>query len=233
MAMKDVPRNWKDLSTPEGLQFHFFCDHCGQAYESRFVASKKAKWSKGFAVASGLFGALGMRTASQISHVGADATDTRARDDHQYGAGNYWTGHAHYRTAGYEQEYDQAFDQAWAEAKPNFHKCPKCNAWSCNSCWNAEVSLCKQCAPILSVELAAARSQVQVQQMKQQVAQTQVFSGDVSGRQALCPRCGALAGSGKFCNSCGSPIGAQACPQCGAQNNPGVKFCGGCGNKVG
>ena len=44
-----------------------------------------------------------------------------------------------------------------------------------------------------------------------------------------CPQCGAENQSGqRFCGQCGIPLDA-GCPACGAQNDPGNKFCGSCG----
>jgi len=53
---------------------------------------------------------------------------------------------------------------------------------------------------------------------------------DAKGR---CPACGHKNTDGvKFCQECGSPLGAPAktfCGQCGAQLAPGTRFCGECG----
>ena len=40
------------------------------------------------------------------------------------------------------------------------------------------------------------------------------------------------AGTGKFCNHCGAPLGTQRCPNCGAEVALGLKFCGECGEKI-
>ncbi|MCG8470121.1 MAG: zinc ribbon domain-containing protein [Gemmatimonadetes bacterium] len=46
----------------------------------------------------------------------------------------------------------------------------------------------------------------------------------------VCPRCGAEA-SGRFCSTCGSPLGADAgCGSCGARLKPGALYCSECGN---
>jgi membrane protease subunit (stomatin/prohibitin family) len=51
-----------------------------------------------------------------------------------------------------------------------------------------------------------------------------------------CPNCGAINEQGiKFCGECGAKLGAPAkafCGECGAENAPGVKFCGSCGAKL-
>jgi class 3 adenylate cyclase len=47
-----------------------------------------------------------------------------------------------------------------------------------------------------------------------------------------CPQCGAENPTGqRFCGQCGNPLDA-GCPACGAQNAPGNKFCGACGTAL-
>jgi anaerobic ribonucleoside-triphosphate reductase len=39
----------------------------------------------------------------------------------------------------------------------------------------------------------------------------------------------------RFCNHCGASMNAPAqhkCKNCGEENPPGTKFCGGCGSKL-
>ena len=49
----------------------------------------------------------------------------------------------------------------------------------------------------------------------------------------LCPNCGAENPAGqRFCGSCGTAL-AQTCASCGAANPPGQRFCGNCGNALG
>jgi len=48
-----------------------------------------------------------------------------------------------------------------------------------------------------------------------------------------CPECGVENAPGrKFCGGCGSPL-ALSCPACGAANEPGMRFCGECGSPLG
>jgi predicted amidophosphoribosyltransferase len=64
-----------------------------------------------------------------------------------------------------------------------------------------------------------------------------VWQGTIEAKTTICPACGKPAGSGKFCNNCGTNLAEASvpaalpgvCPGCGAQNPPGTKFCGGCG----
>src|SRR5687768_5123496 len=46
----------------------------------------------------------------------------------------------------------------------------------------------------------------------------------------MCPSCGAESQPGaRFCGSCGSALDALRCPSCGAPNPDGNRFCGQCG----
>jgi membrane protease subunit (stomatin/prohibitin family) len=49
-----------------------------------------------------------------------------------------------------------------------------------------------------------------------------------------CPKCGTENPAGaKFCQACGTPLGAKACANCGAEVPAGAKFCPACGTAQG
>jgi hypothetical protein len=80
----------------------------------------------------------------------------------------------------------------------------------------------------MSGELAATRSVVAVEQMRQQVTAATQFSGDISGRHVTCPACGEPAGDMKFCGGCGTPLSLRRCANEHVLG-PGMRFCGECG----
>jgi hypothetical protein len=58
-----------------------------------------------------------------------------------------------------EKAHDDAFLEAMNELKPDFIQCPRCSSWVCKkSCWNNSKGLCKDCAPDMAVEMAAAQA---------------------------------------------------------------------------
>ena len=127
------------------------------------------------------------------------------------------------------------------ELKPDFVQCPRCSSWVCRKqCWNTTKGLCKQCAPDLGVEMAAAQSSRTVEevwahsQMAEEDREMLKEESWRAGVRATCPNCNApLAANVKFCPECGAKIQAQAhCIHCGAKLSPGAKFCAECGGKV-
>jgi predicted amidophosphoribosyltransferase len=71
-----------------------------------------------------------------------------------------------------------------------------------------------------------------VTDIKEKAQNAKVYTGEITQRQTICPACGKPAGSGKFCNNCGTPLGMKICQKCGAKNPPKTNFCGECGTKL-
>jgi len=207
-------RNYSDLSTNEGFQFEFFCDRCGTGYRTRFQPTALGRVSGALNAASSMFGGVFGRAAD----LGERA-----------------------RSATWEKAHDEAFLKAMEALRPDFIQCPRCSSWVCRkSCWNDNKGLCKQCAPDLGVEMAAAQSSRTVQEVwahSQMAEEDRAMLKEKSwreGARATCPACEApLPAKVQFCPECGEKIlAAKHCSECGAKLAVTAKFCGECGAKV-
>jgi membrane protease subunit (stomatin/prohibitin family) len=210
----EFTRNYSNHSTDQGFQFEFFCNRCGNGYRTKFKPSMTGRVSGAMNAANSLIGGLFGKAADLTERV---------------------------RSAGWQKEWDDAFSAASAEIKPSFAQCPRCSDWVCRkSCWNTQKGLCKNCAPDLGVEMAAAQSSRTTEEIW---AHSQVAEEDREmlqeknwreGVRAACPNCEApLAKNAKFCPECGTKIKAEAfCSECGAKLTVGAKFCPECGRKV-
>jgi membrane protease subunit (stomatin/prohibitin family) len=206
--------NYSDHSTDNGFQFEFRCDRCQSGFRTRFM-----QWS--VATAANMADAVG----SMLGGVFGRAADMGQR----------------VRSAQWEKAHDQAFETAINEIKPQFIQCPRCNGWVCRTgCWNEKKGLCKNCAPDLGVEMAAAQSSRSVEEVwahaKMAEEDKNLTESDWrEGIKASCPKCEApLEGNVKFCPKCGANVKQKAfCTSCGKPMEPGTKFCPECGVKQG
>ena len=215
-------RNYNDLSTESGFQFEFYCDNCGNGFKSSFQQSstyetkkKNDVFGRGVSALGGLFGGVAGEISSAIER-GAGALGSRFDSD----------------SPQWRAEQERAFDEAQAEVRPHFRKCPACSQWVCSDCWNEDEGLCITCAPRESAYVAQARNQAMRNNIDAAVETATVWHGELETRTTVCPNCGKPAGTGKFCNHCGSPLGLNKCPNCGADVALGLKFCGECGSPV-
>ncbi|MDD5317649.1 MAG: zinc ribbon domain-containing protein, partial [Candidatus ainarchaeum sp.] len=212
-------KNFSDNSTAEGFQFTFNCVNCRDGYKTKFVASETAKKGKLLKTAGGLFGAVAQLAGKSSIGYGVD----RGVD----AVSGRFTG----MSPDWHKEHDAAFEKAQNEAKANFHKCPNCANWVCETCWNEQEGLCVKCAPRENVSIATTVAKAKRTQMEKKAAETKLFTGELESKVTECPACGKPAGKGKFCVNCGAPMGMVKCRKCGAKNPPGTKFCGECGEK--
>jgi len=208
MALIKFVRNYSDLSTDRGFQFEFYCDRCGTGYRTRFQASATGLVTGALDVASGLFGVLG-RVADVSERV---------------------------HSAAWEKAHDAAFAVAVEEAKPHFIQCRRCTQWVCRElCWNTERGLCKECAPEVEAEYAAAQVEAEIEQGREAIRETEYLSAEEKKRlkkavMAACPQCGAQVSGGKFCPECGAPLKTERfCTECGGKIPATAKFCPECG----
>ena len=207
MALIQFTRNNRDLSTDKGFQFEFYCDRCGNGFQTKFQASATGTVSSALDAASSLFGGF-LGSAANAAH--------------------------NVHSVGWEKAHDDAFARAVEEAKPNFHKCKRCGHWVDADCWNDERGLCKDCAPDLQEEYSNIQVQAAIADAREKAATVDYVSADKFKQTIVgtCPHCGAKLGGGKFCPECGKPLAAEKfCIKCGAKLQEGAKFCPECGAK--
>lgn len=58
MTLIQFTRNYRDLSTDKGFQFEFFCDKCGNGYQTPFEASTTGTVTTVLDAASSLLGGI-------------------------------------------------------------------------------------------------------------------------------------------------------------------------------
>jgi membrane protease subunit (stomatin/prohibitin family) len=209
----EFTRNYSDHSTERGFQFEFICNRCGTGYRTRFIPFVAGTVSSALNTASNIFGGF----LNSVANVGENV-----------------------KSAAWQKAKDDAFVKATEELRPDFIQCPRCSTWVCKkSCWNTQRGLCKNCAPDMGVEMAAAQANRTVEEIW---AHSKVAEDDRAmlkdenwraGVRATCPKCNApLEKNVKFCPECGSSISQDKfCTNCGAKINAGVKFCPDCGTK--
>ncbi|MGI6512898.1 MAG: zinc ribbon domain-containing protein [Syntrophomonadaceae bacterium] len=209
----EFTRNYSDLSTNKGFQFEFYCDRCGSGYRTRFKPSVSGTLTEVLDTAGSLFGGI----FNSAANVGERM-----------------------RSATWEKAHDEAFMEAMRELKPDFIQCPRCSSWVCRkSCWNVKKGLCKECAPDMGVEMAAAQASRSVEEVWAHAAMSEEDKKLAAGNwreniRASCPECEApLQSNAKFCPECGARLKAKTeCPNCGEKFTPGAKFCPECGQKL-
>ena len=207
--------NYQDRSTNEGYQFEFFCERCGNGYNSSFKRSVTGFGGKLLRMGGDLIGGEWGRKASEI---GWDAN--WMRDGNR---GPAW---------------DKALQTAVEEMRPHFHQCHRCGQWVCGPvCWNDQRGVCTNCAPKLDQEMAGIQARAQVEQLGEKVRQVDWTQGIGYDQPAVgrCPSCANETGGGKYCQHCGTPLAAapeasRFCGQCGTKVSAGAMFCTGCGS---
>jgi len=222
MALTPFTSNFEDNSTEAGFQFTFFCDACREGYKTEFTEAKSYKKGRFLRGLGGIAGAATQITGA-FGNLGYGLQQgSRVLAEKFQGMSPEW-----------HKEHENVFALAQNEAMGHFHRCPRCKKYVCDNDWNEEAGLCVVEAPRESTEVAAARAEKMVSDIKTKAETTEVFTGKIEQRQTLCPQCGKPSGEGKFCSNCGAPLALTKCSQCGASINAGARFCGECGAKIG
>ncbi|CCW35461.1 Double zinc ribbon [Chthonomonas calidirosea] len=210
MGVIEFVQNYDDLSTDQGFQFRFYCDHCRNGFMSTFEPNKLGLMGDALRAAGGFLGGF-------LSRAGESAYDIQ-------------------RAVG-GKAHDAALQTAVQEIKPLFNQCRRCGRWVCKEvCWNEARGLCKQCAPVEEEELASAQAQVVKEQIYSKLQEKDLTTeiNLTAHATVTCPHCGSAVQGGKFCPECGKPLSTQTtCPQCHAQIPEGAKFCTQCGTRIG
>ena len=215
-------RNYQDNSTEAGFQFTFFCDICNDGYRSSFIESttyKKKGMMRGIGQGARILGSLAGGAARNLGYNADRATDvlTQRFDG---------------RSPEWQKEHEKAFERCQNEAQQHFHRCPSCNKYVCDHCWNEDEGLCVGCAPRQEIYVAQARAQAMKRNIDAAGQTATVWQGAIESKTTMCPSCGKPAGTGKFCNNCGASMDLIECSNCGAKNAQTVRFCNNCGNNL-
>jgi hypothetical protein len=220
--LKSFTRNYADNSTEAGFEFTFFCDICNDGYKSSFVQSEsygKGKLLRGLGSGASILGDL---VGGRAGNLGWGADRASGVISERFDG----------RSPQWLKEHERAFEHSQNEARQHFHKCPNCNSYVCDACWNEVEGLCTNCAPRQEVYVAQARAQAMKRNIDDAGQNATVWQGTIESKVTICPVCGKPAGSGKFCNNCGASMDMMACPKCGAKNAPTTKFCNNCGQNL-
>ncbi len=220
--MAAFTRNYEDNSTEAGFQFTFYCDICNDGYKSSFIESETYKKGRGLLGLARGAGALGGLFGGVLGNLGYSLER----------GGDILSERFEGMSPEWQKEHEKAFERAQNEANLHFNRCHGCNRWVCDACFNADASLCTDCAPRQNVVVTKARSDAMRRNIGEAAEIATVWSGKLENKTIFCPVCGKPAESGKFCNNCGAGLEAKRCQNCGAAVAQDVRFCSECGSKV-
>ena len=201
--------NVTDLSNPNGFQWAFRCNRCGNGFESPFEQSL-TKRGRGM-----------LRMAGEWFGGPVEKFSQGVEEFNLYGIG-----------AEQGAIKDRAFNRAVEQVKPNFRQCRGCGHWICRQfCWNEAVGQCQECSPLMSEEVARAQGDAQRYQYRERaMRQDWVGKRDIGRSRVRCDTCGAFSEGGTFCGRCGRPLRITVrCRHCGATASERAMYCQNCG----
>ena len=220
--LRAFTRNYHDNSTDAGFQFTFYCDICKDGIKSSFVQSatfKRRGFLRDAAHGANMLGSVIGGRASRVGRTASMSSNMLSRGNH--GKSPEW-----------QKEHEKAFERAQNEAKQHFKRCPHCNKYVCDHCWNEDEGLCVSCAPRQEIYVAQARAQAMKRNIDAVGSSATVWQGAIESKTTICTACGKPAGTGKFCNNCGASMALTVCGRCGASNAQTVRFCNNCGENL-
>ena len=80
MPLIQFTRNYRDLSTDTGFQFEFYCDRCGNGYQTEFQSSTLGTVTNALDAASNLFGGV-FGSAANVARDVRSAAWEKAHDN--------------------------------------------------------------------------------------------------------------------------------------------------------
>ena len=220
--LQSFTKNHANNSTEAGFQFTFFCDNCRDGFKSSFIESssyKKKKTTGFLGKTAGLAGSLIGGKGAKAGYAASSGSDILK--DRFEGMPPEW-----------HKEHEQAFGRSQNEAMQHFHRCPHCNIYVCDHCWNEDAGLCTKDAPRQEVYVAAAAAGAMKRNIDEKASKATVWDGKIESKVTMCRSCGKPAGTGKFCSNCGATNDMVECSKCGTKNAPTVRFCNNCGNNM-
>ena len=263
-----------DLTDNAGYQFEYQCEHCGRPYRTSYkpaangIAYKPqaAPRSGAKEKAKGFFSDIG-KEVSSVWHNGVDSIGTngnsqvtihrssdavRPQDQYpgttmqpQYQPQQYPPQQPQYAPS--PAEYEQAAQMSLAEAQQMYHHCPTCDAWVCDTCFDAQAGQCRHCvdnarfANIMGGATAVQSFQAQgqpapqatVEAMTTLTDQPRISMSPNDPRYTECPSCKETVPALDYCGKCGKSLAEKiACPSCGEQTPASGKFCCECGQPL-
>lgn len=207
MVLISFTRKYDDKTSLEGdgFQFVFYCDVGGEAVESKFVESQAAKKAgtariigKGLSIGGGFMKNFTDKIPGVSKTIGKDVEKDIEKGGEMAEKGEGIAEEFAKKFGTMSSEWHREHDEAFENAQKEVKQ-------FFNQCQACNRWACIHCwNPQKSLCIEDAKNTV------------------------LCPICHQVAGTGKFCINCGTPL-VLKCPKCGETHAAGTKFCANCG----
>lgn len=204
MAYMSFTRKYDDKSTEQGFEFVFYCDVSGELVQTKFIesqagnkAGKTRLIGKGLSIGGGFLKNLTPGIPGLPKEAGKEIEQSGGLADKGGDFAEELSKKFGKMSSQWHKEHDEAFEVAQNEAKQNFNRCPVCNRWACNHCWDAQKKLCIDDA-----------KNTMICPKCHQPAGTGKFCNNCGASLILkCSKCGAeYTENKKFCGACGASL---------------------------